>query len=215
MKSVIFDFDSTLVSCESLDLMMEKKLSTSERIEYQAITEKGMNGECSFNESLQQRLSFCAPTKDDVLHFSKLIFSWITPEFDLLIKSLQAKSIQIWILSGGLRDIILPFAEKLAIPSERVCAVELSWNDDGTFSAIDNSNGFATSKVEGIKKLQTSWDGESCAVGDGITDYAIYKEGFVDDFVAFTMHKRREVLLQKINKEARSVQELREYLLGN
>lgn len=56
MKNIIFDFDSTLIKKESLELILEPILQKSpaklKEIEY--ITNLGMQGDISFRDSLQK-----------------------------------------------------------------------------------------------------------------------------------------------------------------
>ena len=69
MCTIFFDFDSTMISCESLDEIIKTKISdeslTIEKIS--KITQLGMNGQISFIESLQRRLEYISLSKTDVV----------------------------------------------------------------------------------------------------------------------------------------------------
>ena len=54
MKLAVFDFDSTLMDGETIDFFA-KELGIGERVSL--ITERAMNGEIDFFESLQERVS--------------------------------------------------------------------------------------------------------------------------------------------------------------
>ena len=213
MATVIFDFDSTLISCESLELILKEKLHDPHlRNQIHAITEKGMSGECSFQESLAERLKIASPTLQDIKLFSHQIRDYLTEGVEHLIKDLQHAAIPTWIVSGGLYEAIIPAAEILNIPKRQVGGVKLQWDDLGHFLGIDNNDPFSISKVEGAKNLVLNWQAPIIAVGDGMTDYALFEKGLVDHFIAFTEHVRRPILLQKGVIEAANVQELRQQL---
>lgn len=54
MKLVVFDFDSTLMNGETIDILAQE-YGVSEQVS--AITHRAMNGELDFYESLKERVS--------------------------------------------------------------------------------------------------------------------------------------------------------------
>lgn len=103
-----------------------------------------------------------------------------------LVKELQASGVSVFILSGGFKDLIVPFGKWLGVPPEKVHAVECNWEelvaDDlqkkGAFRSINPTNGFADSKLRGAEMaLGRGKLDKSVAVGDGFTDYILFKEG--------------------------------------
>ena len=70
-KYFIIDFDSTFIQAETLDVISEIVLKNHPEKEAMAkqiavITNQGMNGEISFDKSLQKRLTLLPITKKDI-----------------------------------------------------------------------------------------------------------------------------------------------------
>lgn len=209
MATVVFDFDSTLVSCESLEEIARSKVDAATLKEIQLVTSQGMSGETDFLTSLKKRLRLLAISKEDCLRFAERASVYLTPGMDKLIADLQAKGIAVWIVSGALREILLPAGKLLQIPENHLLGVTLDWKPG---AEIDESIPINRSKWEGAKEVFSLWTSPAIAIGDGMTDYALYEQGLVDHFIAFTQHARRNALLAKRTLEARSVLELRKSL---
>lgn len=216
MKNIIFDFDSTLIKKESLELILEPLLKdSSEKIqEIEKITNLGMQGELSFRESLERRLAIASPTKASVEAFTKEYCpSLLTRNMESFITELQSKGYTIWIFSGGLTESIAPFAKELKIPRKNIYAVEVNWNDDGSFNSLDNTNGACDSKLAAFEKAKELLQGKVIAVGDGFTDYQLFEAGFVNKFIAYTEHVERANVVEKAECVAMDVGVLR-YILN-
>ncbi|MCE5316896.1 MAG: HAD-IB family phosphatase [Parachlamydia sp.] len=213
MATVVFDFDSTLVTCESMEEMARSKVDAATLQEVQAITRHGMSGEIDFLASLKKRLSLVALTRDDCIHFAERAYHYLTPGMAQLIADLQAKGIAIWVVSGACREILLPIGRQLQIPEEHLLGINLKWSPEGGLAGIDEALPINRSKWEGAQAYSRSWTSPIIAVGDGVTDYALYEHGLADHFIAFTQNARRSALLDKGVAEARSVKQLRELLM--
>lgn len=216
MKNIIFDFDSTLIQKESLELILEPLLEgdSDKLAEIEKITNLGMQGELNFRDSLEQRLAIASPTKQSIQGFAdKYCPEILTNEIKELIEKLKANGYQIWIFSGGLTESIEPFAEYLQIPKENVFAVEVQWNNDGSFKSLNNINGACDSKLVAFEKVRDRFEGEIIAVGDGYTDYQLFEAGLADKFIAYTEHIERENVVEKAESTAMDVGVLK-YILG-
>lgn len=208
MATVIFDFDSTLVTCESLEEIARSKVDAETFKEIQAITNQGMSGDIDFLTSLKKRLSLVALSQQECLQFAEEIKTYLTPGMDQLIADLQGKEVAIWIVSGALREILLPIGRQLHIPEEHLLGIIFDWNR----MQIDEAIPINRSKREGAQTVRSSWSSPIIAIGDGMTDYALYEHGLVDQFIAFTQIARRKALLDKGVLEARSSTQLRRLL---
>ncbi len=70
-----------------------------------------MNGECSFKEGLEARLKIASPTLADLEKFcQKYCPSDFSAGMEDLVAELHKSGHEVFILSGGFRDLILPFA---------------------------------------------------------------------------------------------------------
>jgi len=210
MATVIFDFDSTLIAVESLEeilaSILEDRPQTMAAIE--AVTAQGMAGECSFAESLSQRLNLASPNLSQVRAFGERAMRWLTPGLAALIHNLRGKGVDVAIVSGGLREAILPLARHLGLADEAVHAVRLLWDEHGGFAGIDPKDPFSRSKVEGLTEAQPNWQRPVIAVGDGMTDFELYRQGIADHFVAFTRHVKRDAVTAAAPAVAATVKEL-------
>jgi len=221
-KNVIFDFDSTVITGESLEMMLADLLNADPKgkekmTQIEEWTKKGMNGECSFKEGLTARLNIAAPRFADVQIFhERYCPSALSAGMKELVDDLQASGCTVYILSGGFTDVILPFGAYLNVPKERVFAVEIDWDPvTGAFVALNEANGFVESKLEGASRIKGKFEGtETLIVGDGYTDFKLYEQGITTDFVAYVEHAEREKVVNaaKANGRgcARSTAELRE-----
>ena len=215
MKNIIFDFDSTLIKKESLELILQPLLKDNPKKlqEIEAITNLGMQGDLSFRDSLEQRLAIASPTKASIEAFTKEYCpSLFTRGIQDFVNELQYKGYKIWIFSGGLTESIAPFAKALKISRKNIYAVEVDWNDDGSFKSLNNTNGACDSKLAAFEKAKELLQGEVIAVGDGFTDYQLFEACFVDRFIAYTEHVERASVVEKAECIAMDVGVLR-YIL--
>lgn len=214
MATVVFDFDSTLVGCESLEEIVAEALatdpSTAER--YRRITEEGMSGGWSFHDSLRARLELAAPTLDRVRTFGAGAGAHWTEGMPELVRELHDGGHQVWIVSGAPIEVLLAAGAGLSIAPSRIRGVRLRWDASGAFVSVDPADPFSISKVEGLAGATESWPRPRIMVGDGRTDRAVFEGGLVDVFIPFTLHVRRTEILSDDIPEARTVAELREIL---
>lgn len=213
MSTVIFDFDSTLVDCETLDLMLVENVSTSDaRAQIRRLTDEGMEGRSSFSASLAGRLRIAAPSYAQVAAFGRRAVERTTPGMADLINRMRRSGVRVRIVSGGLFEVIEPVARALGISADHVHAVRLLWTADGAFAGVDPHDPFSVSKSQGIREIARQWSRPIVAVGDGMTDLQLQRDGIADAFVAYTEHVRREAIARAGVPEARSAAELESLL---
>jgi HAD superfamily phosphoserine phosphatase-like hydrolase len=214
VATVLFDFDSTLIDCESLEAILEPALRARPdlRAAIRAITDAGMEGRLPFAESLRRRLELAAPTLANVLAFAGTAHRRLTAGMEAVIAGLAARGADVWIVSGAVREALLPLGRRLGLPEGRILGARLRWNDDGSLLGVDEADGFGRSKVEGVRQLGPRWPAPRIGVGDGMSDYALLEAGLVDRFVAFTGVVRRAPVVATGAPEARNARELADLL---
>lgn len=213
--TVIFDFDSTVIQIESLEEILTDKLKNNPAgmDEIKSLTNLGMNGDISFQDSLSQRLAIAAPNLPDLTGFYKHHqFDIITNGLPELILWLQKNDIEVFIISGGLYESILPYAEALKIKSSHVHAVKLSWDIDGKYLGLDPKDPFSISKLNGAKLISKKWQKPSIIIGDGFTDYQLYESGLTTQFIAYTEHQSRDKVVKLADYIARDCIELKKHI---
>lgn len=211
MTTLIFDFDSTIISIESLEYLLSNKFSSQPALlaQIKKITEEGIRGKIPFETSLERRLTLGTPTKDETVAFGQAAGQWLTPGIKELFKHLHSLSIDLWIISGALVECIVPLGLELGVPKEQIHGVKAFWNPQGLFNGIDKTVPFCRSKVEGVKPLAKKWKPHTIAIGDAVSDYRLFEEGLVKEFIVFTEYFRCNEVLQKGVPEAKNVKELK------
>ncbi|MDH3223457.1 MAG: haloacid dehalogenase-like hydrolase, partial [Gemmatimonadota bacterium] len=130
MATLIFDFDSTLVRCETLEELVADQLagdpSRAER--YRAMTEAGMSGGWTFTESLTARLSVAAPGLADIESFTHRLDELWTDGMPDLVRKLHERGHEVWIVSGAPLEVISAAGVRLGVPQTRVRGVRLVWD---------------------------------------------------------------------------------------
>ena len=197
MGTVVFDFDSTLIPEESLETALAEAIGDDPeamaRIEH--ITQAGMEGEIGFAESLEARLAIAQPTRAALEALGHALCDRLTHGAAELVAALQADGHAVWIVSGAFREVLLAPGRALGLPDERIQGVRPLWDAAGRFAGLDPDDGFARSKVEGVRRLAPDWPRPAVGVGDGMTDHALQVEGLVDAFVPYVEHAERAAVL--------------------
>jgi D-3-phosphoglycerate dehydrogenase len=235
--TLILDFDSTLITRESLEELLARARPDLAG-EVREITAAGMDGRISFRESLERRLSLVRPSRAEVEALGREAVLWITPGIEGAWGAVAGQgrgpvegadggagagqgggagareggSIEgprVWIVSGGLAEAVLPVAAHLKIPPERVLATRARWSPTGDLLGLEVHD-----KPEQIRRHAAKMPKPRILVGDGMTDYEPFREGVVDHFIAFTANVRRPAVIATGAPEAASVAALR-LLLAN
>lgn len=213
MATVIFDFDSTLVACESLEeVLRDKNLDASVMDQIHQITAAGMSNKISFLLSLEKRLGIIDVEKNDFLRFGDMAYEFLTPGMEPLIADLMAQGVDVWIISGAMQECLLSLGKRLGIAADHILGVHLLWSAEGRFIGFDNTKAMHRSKVEGAKAMASRWTTPKIVIGDAMTDYALFEHGLVEHFILFTQHARRQAVVDKSCKEAKDVSELRQHI---
>lgn len=214
MPSVIFDFDSTLISVESLEKILFEPLRHNPELlsRIEAITAMGMSGEIGFAESLSRRLALAAPTLSQVTEFGQTAAQYLTTGMADLIANLLDKNVDVRVVSGGLVEAIVPLAATLGILPERVHAVRLTWQPTGEFGGIDLNDPFSHNKLDGFQKIAHRLPKPIVVIGDGMTDFQLASSGLANHFIAYCEHVQRQAVIQAAETTVGSVEELRKEL---
>ncbi len=198
----IFDFDSTLVTEESLNTLIMS--GVDDVFEYKNLQRKieeiscrGMSGELSMNESLNERIHIRKIRREEIEEKQNGICETLTPGIEDVIKHLQKHSVPIFIISGGLIDFIIPVAEHLNIPVEHCFGNSFVWDRQNVVIGFDEGNPLTQNygKSTIIEKFIRSKFSDDCQlymVGDGVTDFEPLERKVVDRFVGFGVNVYRE-----------------------
>lgn len=214
--TLILDFDSTIIKGESLDLLAEtvfkNRLESNLKLqEIKKLTDEGMEGRISFQESLNRRLRIL---ELDQLHLNKSIKTvtkLISPSFIENIRWLKKYRDNILIFSGGFKDMIKPVAMKLGLKEENIYANELIFKN-GNFKGVNENSLLSRSGGKLNQAKQLGLKENLIMVGDGITDLELKKLGDQVTFFAYTENVCRKNVVKKADFEANNFDEVIKYI---
>ena len=179
-KLAVFDFDSTLMDGETLEFFAEE-LGIREQIK--SITDKAMQGELDFFESLTERVGLLKGLSlekvDEISHSLPLMKG----AFEV-VKGLKERGYKVVCFSGGFRNATSYFAEKLGLDGE---FANILHSKDGILTGlVGGEMMFNNSKGEMLKRLQKMFnvsEENTLVVGDGANDLSMFK--YANKRVAF------------------------------
>jgi D-3-phosphoglycerate dehydrogenase len=193
---IIIDFDSTFTKVEGLDELAaialkghpEKDLVVQKISD---LTNKGMNGEMSFADGLRQRIALLKANRTHIDDLVSFLRTKISDSFQRNKQFLTENADQIFIVSSGFKEFIVPIATEMGIREDHVYANEFIFDEDGNIIGVDEENQLSTDggKIKILSALNLA--GEVYAIGDGYTDYELKASGLANRFYAFTENIER------------------------
>ena len=186
---LILDVDSTLSEIEGIDWLARRRGGDASS-EITAMTAAAMRGDVPLESVYGSRLACLRPTRDDVAALADAYVSAIAPGARDAIALLERAGVRVLLVSGGLRDAILPLAASVGIAPVDVHAVSLEFDETGAYRAYDVASPLW--RMGGKPELARSIvpRAATVAVGDGITDAEL--KPVVAKFIAFTGVVRHE-----------------------
>jgi len=212
-ETFIFDFDSTFIKVEALDVLCEiiyENNSTGQQVltEIQRLTDLGMEGKLSLKESLSKRIELLQANRD---HLGSVIESLKAMVSESVMRNrnfFKVNAENIYIISNGFREIIVPIVQEFGIKADHVLANTFRFDHDGKIIGFDEKDELCENqgKVKKIKSLQL--EGDVIMIGDGYTDYETLEGGVVSKFYAFTENVSRSIVIENASKTAPSLDEI-------
>jgi phosphoserine phosphatase len=114
-------------------------------------------------------------------------------------------------VSGGLREAILPLAKELGIREKRVHAVSVFFGGDGEYIGFDERSLMTRQHGKRAAVKEMALKGPVLAVGDGMTDCEI--RPVVDGFAAFTGFMKRDPVVERADYVIDNFDQLRSLVL--
>lgn len=201
-NTFIFDFDSTLFSQETLDEVLKSTLSNDPQKEkktkqIEAICQKGMEGQLSLTDSLNQRLAIAKIHKNDIQKYLETAPS-VAPEMQKCIEFLQKREQAIFIISGGFIEWILPLSKTTKIPKSNIFANQLIFDSAGFVTGFMTENPLSQNggKPKLIQELKSAGmlHGDIVMIGDGSSDLEVFRQGQADLFLGFGIYQQRKII---------------------
>ena len=196
-RTYVFDFDSTLTRVEALDILAEITLAKNPQKgeiikEIIDITNKGIDGDISFTESLESRIKFLNAKKGDLSELIRRLKREVSKSIEENKEFFDTHADDIYVISCGFKEFIDPIVAKYNIPSERVFANTFEFDKDDAIIGFDAANVLSKhdGKIECLRNLNLP--GEVQVIGDGYSDYVMRKAGIADKFFAYTENVSRD-----------------------
>lgn len=210
---LVIDFDSTFTKVEALDALCEIVLDGSEKKEevlrqIQEITDKGMEGKIDFRASLSSRLDLLRAHRDDIQQLVTRLKSEISASFLRNQPALASGKENVFIVSNGFKDFIIPVIEHYGLMAENVFANEFTYDEEGFITGFDLNNPLSESGGKPRVISQLKLEGEVYVIGDGYNDFEIRKAGFANKFYLFTENIERESVKPSADHIAPNVDEI-------
>ncbi|SEC86154.1 D-3-phosphoglycerate dehydrogenase [Tenacibaculum sp. MAR_2009_124] len=196
-RNFIFDFDSTLTKVEALDVLAEITLTNNPKKDeiIQGIvnlTNLGIDGEISFTESLERRIQLLNAKKSDLTLLIDELKKKVSKSIERNKEFFENYSDDIYVISAGFKEFIVPIVEEYNIPANRVHANTFEFDKNGTIVGFDRDNVLSkhNGKIKCLKDLEL--EGEIQVIGDGYSDYVTKEAGVADKFFAYTENVLRD-----------------------
>jgi len=208
----IIDFDSTFTQVEALDELAKISLKdhphqTEISREIEKITHLAMRGEIDFKESLTRRLQLVEAHEKDIEELIQVLKNKVSVSFARNALFLKEHSSQIYIISNGFKEFIIPIVTAFGILEAHVFANTFITNEAKKIVGFDTSNVLAQSNGK-PKLLQTlDLSGDIYMIGDGYNDYEVKAAGLANKFYAFTENVARENVIAQADHITPSLDE--------
>ncbi len=196
-KTYVFDFDSTLTTVEALDVLAEITLTNNPNKdniinEIIDITNKGIDGDISFTESLERRIKLLNASKEDLILLTERLRDKVSKSIIENKAFFEQYADDIYVISCGFKEFIDPIVAAYNIPASRVYANTFEFDKNNKIVGFDSENPLAKhdGKIECLQNLNLP--GEVQVIGDGYSDYVMRKAGVADTFFAFTENVSRD-----------------------
>lgn len=175
--AVIFDCDSTLSSIEGID-ELGRLLGKGDEVA--KLTKAAMDGTQDFEKVYDKRMKLIHPSRQDLVKLGDLYIEKLVEDARGIIEALQYLGKEIYIVSGGFSQALLPLGESLGIPKQNIFGNDLIHDQKGKYlryveGPLRRNHG----KLQIIRQIP----GKKLMVGDSITDLETVE--YVDLFIGY------------------------------
>jgi phosphoserine phosphatase len=208
--SVALDVESTVSGIEGINwLAAQRDASVSRDIE--SLTERAMAGELPLESVYGERLARIRPTEREILALSELYQRHLAPGAIEILDELRSAGVKLALISGGIRQAVLPLASTLGFTHAEVFAVRVAFDAQGKYVGFDDKSPLVLTNGKGTILHRLYLPRPLLAVGDGATDLAM--RSAADSFAAFTGFARRIAVVRAADHEVKTFDELRALVL--
>jgi phosphoserine phosphatase len=208
-NSIVFDVDSTLSAVEGIDWLAARRGREIE-VWSAALTASAMEGVTAIETVYGERMRVVKPTLPEIRELAKVYVERMASGADETIAELRTHDVEVVMVSGGLREAILPLAGKLGVAEENVYAVSVFFDQHGEYAGFDEASPLTRQSGKRITVGRLDLKGPILAVGDGMTDCEM--KSVVQGFAAFTGFTRREAVIEQADYIVENFDQLRDLI---
>jgi D-3-phosphoglycerate dehydrogenase len=212
-ETFIFDFDSTFIQVEALDVLCEiiyANNSTRKHVlsEIQRLADPGMEGKLSLKESLTERIGLLQGNRDHLRELIDNLKDRVSPSVVRNRAFFKQNAHNIYIISNGFKEIIIPIVQEYGIKPEQVLANTFKFDHEGNIIGFDEEDELFENQGKVLKIKSLNLVGDIFMIGDGYTDYERLQGGAVSKFYAFTEGESRQIGVDTADRIAPSLDEI-------
>ncbi|CAN5750280.1 phosphoserine phosphatase SerB [soil metagenome] len=209
--SVILDVDSTICGIEGIDWLAERR-GSAVGAKVMALTDRAMRGEIALDAVYGERLALVRPSRDDIRALADAYAGSIADDVARAVARLLGERRRVVMVSGGIREAILPLGRLLDIADADVHAVSVHLDAAGEYAGFDTTSPLATATGKRAVAGSLALPARVLAVGDGATDLAMRPA--VDACAAFTGFVTRDPVVRSADFIINSFDQLVELVLA-
>jgi D-3-phosphoglycerate dehydrogenase / 2-oxoglutarate reductase len=198
----IIDFDSTFTQVEALDELARislRKHPDRENIykQIEDLTNASMEGRLSFTESLQKRVKLLEANREHLKQLITHLKKKVSTSFLRNSNFFKLHSDNVYIVSGGFKEFIIPVVTDYFIKKENIYANTFVFDEHDNIIGYDKENPLSQEggKVKLLKQMDLK--GEIFGIGDGYSDFQLKESGMIKKFFAFTENIERKSVAEK------------------
>ncbi|HNW58544.1 MAG TPA: phosphoglycerate dehydrogenase [bacterium] len=196
IDNIIFNFDSTLIHAEGVELILEQALQRQKSRQRAALLERLAQismladlGETSVADALHQCFALARVTRADVTAVAARVLETLNPRVIESVTALQQAGKHIFIFSTGFEELVRPVTRALHVDDDHVFTNQLIYDFKGEVVGFNEKNPLFLSAGKGFLIEQLRNDGRlpggTAIVGRSASDLAIRKNNIARIFVYF------------------------------
>lgn len=211
-RSVVLDVDSTVSAIEGIDWLAEQR-DALVAATVVALTADAMEARVPLDDVYGRRLEIIRPTRAEIAELSQVYITTVLPGVRDAVSTWNAAGVHVVLVSGGLRDAILPLAAWLGIAAADVYAVDVVYDASHVVTGVAPDAPLARRGGKPAVVAALPLEHPVLAVGDGATDAELAP--IVDRFIAFTGVARRESVVTRARGDVANFAALTPIVLGH
>jgi phosphoserine phosphatase len=203
--TVVLDVDSTVSGVEGIDWLASLRgVDVADKIT--ALTDRAMRGELALEAIYGARLAEIRPTRREIDALARQYVAQVAPGCASAVEQLRTAGVRVVLVSGGIREAMLPLAAHLGVNVADLNAVSIHFDERDNFAGFDERSPLATAAGKRTVIDALRLPRRILMVGDGATDLAA--RNAVDQFAAFTGFVTRATIVRDADVVLRTFPDL-------